>query len=121
MNAELIGEMAVGSKRHVTQIIKQGLVCSYCEAVKDDPELLIRAGVYVHGDGVALLRRLRGVQPVCGRKFDGAALQTRVSDFLMLIGRNVISHRSVSDSRNRQFTTQTRLIKLHGFGTVSIK
>src|SRR5262249_48702127 len=95
--------------------------CSSREAVKDCPQLVVLSAIDVHRNGVALFRCSRGMEPVCGRKLYDAAFQMCISNFVMLFGRQLVLHWRIRDPRYSQFTVQTRLIKLHGFGAVSVK
>ena len=90
MDAIFVGKVSVCSKRHVPQIFNQCFVCSCCEVVKDCPQLFVLSAINVHGDRVARFPRLRGVEPICGRKFYGAAFQVGIGNFLMLFERHVI-------------------------------
>src|SRR5215471_9996783 len=121
MNTVFVGKMSVRSKRHVPQIVNERFVCSCCEAVKDCPQLFVLSAINVHGYRIARFRCSRGMEPICGRKLYGAAFQMRMGNLVVLFGRYLVLHGRICHSGDSQFTIQTRLIKRHGFGTISIK
>src|SRR5215469_1109317 len=49
-----VGQMPVGSKRHVSQIVQECLVGSYGKLVEDFSELAIRSSAEVDADHVSL-------------------------------------------------------------------
>ena len=68
VDAEFIGKMSIGSKRHIPQIVEQFIVCSHCESVEDCSQLYVCPAADIHSDGIALFRRLLGMEPICSRK-----------------------------------------------------
>jgi hypothetical protein len=121
MDAIPVSKMPVCSEWHVLQIVKQRFVCSCCEAVKDFPQLVVRSSIDVHSDRISRFRCSLRVQPVRGGKLYTAAFQVSMSNFVVLLGRHVVLHRRICDSRDRQFAMQARLIKRHSFGAISVE
>ena len=121
MDAIFVGKVSVAPKRHIPQIIEQLFVCSYCQLVEDCSQLVVPRAAHIHRNRVALSRCSCGVEPICGRKLNGAALQVGVSHFVMLLGRHLALHGRVTDSGDGQLAAEARLVKRHSFGALAIK
>jgi hypothetical protein len=117
MDAVFIGKMSIASKRHITQIVKQLIVCCRREPVEYCSQLFVLPTVNVHADSIALFRCSLGVEPICSRKLYHAAFQVGVSHFVMLLGRHVVLHWRVTNFRDSQIAAQTKLVKRRSFGT----
>lgn len=100
-----VGQMPVGSKRHVSQIVQECFVGSYGKLVEDFSELAIRSTAEVDADHVSLFGSSCGVQPVRCREFNGVILQMGVDDFLVMLGRDLFTHGRVGSLGDRQIAT----------------
>src|SRR5205814_9403971 len=97
MDAIFVGKVSVAPKRHIPQIIEQLFVCSYCQLVEDCSQLVVPRAANIHRNRVALSRCSRGVEPICGRKLNGAALQASLSHFVMLLAWHFALHWRLTD------------------------
>ena len=100
-----VGQMPVGSKRHVSQIVQECFVGSYGKLDEDFSELAIRSTAEVDADHVSLFGSSCGVQPVRCREFNGVTLQMGVDDFLVMLGRDLFTHGRVGSLGDRQIAT----------------
>jgi len=116
-----VGQMPVGSKRHVSQIVQECFVGSYGKLVEDFSELAICSTAEVDADHVSLFGSSCGVQPVRCHEFNGVILQMGVDDFLVMLGRDLFTHGRVGSLGDRQIATEAGLVKFHGLRTVAIK
>src|SRR5208282_4491196 len=121
MDAIFICKMSVAPERHIPQFIEELFACSYGELVENCSQLVILPAANIKGDGIALPRGSRAVEPVCSRKLDDAAFQVGENHFVMLLGWHLALHGRVANLSDGQLSTQTTLVKGHSFGAVAIK
>src|SRR5215469_17018966 len=103
MDPVLVGQVAIRAEMQVSKVVEEVRVRPRRELVEDFPELAIRPTVEVQGDGVSRAWPPRLVLPVCRRELQWPAPQTGVGHLGVLLGRELVLHRSVTYLGNGQF------------------
>src|SRR5438552_1427296 len=105
-HAKSIRERSIAPKRHVSQRVEQGGVCSFGKLVKNITEFRIGCFANVQADGIALFWCSRVMQPVRCRNVYGTTDESGIDHFVLLLWWMLPLHGRVANLRDSKLSSK---------------
>jgi hypothetical protein len=119
--AKSIREGSIAPKRHVSQWVEQGGVCSFGKLLENLSEFRSGCFAHVQADGIALFWGSGGMQPVRCRNVNGTTDESGIDYFVLLLRWMLPFHGRVANLRESQLSPKACVVKCHRLSTICIE